>query len=223
MSDSTRAKDARDSAGLASLPQVGRDSRVATIVDSLHVLALAAWLACLVSAGVAAVGVFTTLPSIDLELPRFAAYVDATTPPDRRASEFGRIAGGLVMDPVFRGTDLGQAVSAGLAVATLALQLLAFPKRWPLWRATSWLRVLLVIAAASLVAWHAAVVAPRMNEALHAWWSAAAANEHSAAAFRAAFDDDHQRADLLFRLRLVLVLAALALSVCRASDAPRSR
>jgi hypothetical protein len=61
-----------------------------------------------------------------------------------------------------------------------------------------------------------------MNEALLAWWSAAAANDPGAATFRAAFDDDHHSADLLFRVRLVLVVAALALSVCRATDRPRA-
>ena len=39
-----------------------RTPALATFLDSVHVLALAAWLSCLVAAGVAAMGVFSTLP-----------------------------------------------------------------------------------------------------------------------------------------------------------------
>jgi hypothetical protein len=61
----------------------------------------------------------------------------------RGPREFGRIAGGLVMEPIFRRTDLAQAIAGGLAMVTVLAQLVAFPQRWPLARVATWLRPVL--------------------------------------------------------------------------------
>lgn len=185
------------------------------LLGALHVLTLGCWLAAIIAAGVSAMAVFTMLPKAEIVVPRFEPYIDATTP-DRSAQglarEHGRLAGGMVMDPVFRWTDRVQAGLAVLALLSLVgLGLRCGRSRRD--RAVSALRLACVLVGGLLVAWQLAVLGPRMELALHGWWDAAASGDWSTAtALRSSFDADHVAANRLYNIRLLLVVAALALA-----------
>lgn len=192
------------------------------LVDAVHLLSIVLWIAALAGAGIAAMGVFSTLPTLDLELKEFTPYFERAggVPDEDLAREHGRVAGGMVMAPIFTTTDRAQNLLASIAVATLVIQLWCHRRAWPLRRTSNTLRALCVVAAAALVALHALHFAPRMNDALNGWWDAAREGDFAAAATaRAAFDADHLRADALFRTRILLLLAAVAL-VATASVRP---
>lgn len=205
---------ARDGALRVTLIFLPSFTMLRRLLDTAHLLSLVCWVAALAGAGIAAMGVFSALPEMDIRLPEFAPYFERAggVPDEELAREHGRVAGGMVMAPVFRWTDRAQLLFAAVAVVTLLLQFACHPGAWPIRRTSNALRALCVIAAASLVVVHAVRFAPRMEESLNGWWDAARRGDHATAATsRAAFDADHFRADALFRARLLLLLAGTAL------------
>jgi len=182
-------------------------------LDVVHLLALVLWSAALLSVAVAAMGVFITLPKSNVVLPEFSGYVEATNSSEAAAAaDYGRIAGGLVMAPVFARTDQAQAILGSIAFATFVVRSL-LRSRWRSRRLGTFLQGALITAALVLVAWHNARVAPRMDQALQSFWEHARAGEIAeATAARARFDADHHGADFLFRVRFALVLGALVVS-----------
>lgn len=190
-------------------------------LQAIHVLALALWLAAIISVGVAATAVFTMLPRTELMLPRFEEYVQQAHgegTPALRAREYGRIAGGQVMDPVFRMSDRAQALLALVALISLVGWMIESSRCTPARTAPAaarWValaRLACIFAAGALLAWQLLLMAPRMDAALHEWWRAAEAADPTAAGFRAAFDEDHLLANRLYTLRLPLVVAALLMA-----------
>lgn len=186
---------------------------LARAIDALHLLSLAAWMSAIVATGAAATAVFTTLPRSEVIVPAFAAHVDATAgTSEDRFREHGRIAGGMVMDPVFRWSDRAQAGVAVLALATFFIQVTAFRQRWPLpRRPLNVLRLVCLLGAATLLAVQLGLLGPRMEQALHGWWDAARVGDSRADSLRTSFDVDHVLANRLYTLRLWLVVAAIAL------------
>jgi len=173
------------------------------VVDTLHLLALVAWISMLAAAGGAAMAVFITLPTLGVRMDSAVVVLGADH------DLHGRVVGGMVMRPVFALTDRVQAVAALIAVVTLLIQLTRDRTRWPIRRPANIIRSLAIVTAAGLVLLHAITAAPRMDDALLRSWAAIEAGDRVEwLAARAEFDADHHRADALFRLRLALVLLA---------------
>lgn len=166
------------------------------------------WLSVLVAAGVAATATFSTLPKpeLSLTLERFAEFDQ---------SQHGRIAAGMVMEPVFTFVDLVQVVAALGVVVTLILQIAFFHVR--LWSIANVLRMVLIAIAIGSFAWRAFTITPQMNSDLRAYWSAAEAGEtETALHYRQSFDALHPKASTSFQwsmVALVLTVAASAVAI----------
>jgi hypothetical protein len=172
-------------------------------------LALIIWTSALVSAAVAAMNVFSTLPDMAIELERYRSFP---------IEEHGRLAAGHVMDGVFFLVDVMQFVAVPLVLLALLAQLFVFRMRWT--RPANVIRALCLIVAAAAFAFHAGVLAPRMNRNLREFWSAAEAGEiQTAREHRALFHADHQLADPILRLNLVLLLVAVGASAAAMTPA----
>src|SRR5690606_27508887 len=141
----------------------GRDARwtvgggpimraMAILIDTIHWLALTLWTAALAAAGVAAVGAFSMLPRIGLQMPAFRTYLEAQG--DNVSAGSGRIAAGMMMEPIFSATDFAQIALAAITLITLGIQVTVFQHRWPLNRPSNALRSLCVIVATALVSFH---------------------------------------------------------------------
>lgn len=173
----------------------------ATACNTVYWFALTLWVGVLVAAGTAAAATFRVLPPTDLILPRFRAFP---------GTEHGRIAAGMVMEPVFTFVDVVQVAAAVLVVLTVLIQWIVF--RHGRRSLLNVIRVACVLVAAALLAWRAVAVTPGMNRDLRAYWTAAEAGEIEVAqAHRAAFDAEHGGASNLFSATLAaLVIAVLA-------------
>lgn len=171
--------------------------------SSIYWLLLTLWIAALISAGVAAGGVFFTLQRIGLTVDAYrSAFGDDT-------AEHGRLVGGMVMEPIFFATDLVQIVAGLFTLLMLALQLTVFNMRWS--QPANLLRTVCIAVAAALVVLHATGFAPRMNRELRGYWNAAQVNDQTAmTAHRQRFDNDHELANRLFTLRFGLLVLAVA-------------
>lgn len=171
----------------------------------MYWLALTIWIAAIASAGVAASGVFTVLPRLGLTIEQYEPALGGDT------AEHGRLAGGMVMEPIFAGADVAQ-VAAGIVLAiTLILQLTIFNMRWR--SPANLIRTICIAMAVALVVIHVAAIAPRMNRELRAYWQAVSSNDQdSMRAHREAFDADHRGANRLYQWRLLALLVAVVSS-----------
>jgi hypothetical protein len=170
----------------------------------IYWLALTLWISALVSAAVAAMNVFPTMTAERLPL-RLDEYAALPT------TEHPRIAAGVVMNGVFATIDVMQFIAIPIALLALVAQLTIFAT--PGRRAADWIRTGAAFAAAGLFAYHASSLAPKMNHALNAFWSAAKAGDIEAARTeRAAFNELHPTADAILRADLLLLLVAAGAS-----------
>ena len=168
---------------------------------SYYVLSLTN-LRALISAGVAAMNVFPALDALPLELEQYAAYP---------AGEHPRLAAGRIMEGVFFLVDVLQFIAIPLTVLALLAQLLIF--RLPVKRISNAVRTAMIVIAAGLFAWHATMLAPKMNRELRSFWSAAETGQvDEAQAHRRAFNAYHPRADAILRTNLLLLLVAAGTS-----------
>ncbi len=174
------------------------------LCNMVYWLALMCWVGVLIAAGVAATATFTTLPDPELgvTLERFAAF-DST--------EHGRIAAGLVMEPVFTFVDLLQIVAAFFVLITLVVQLLMLQGSWRWF--SNLIRMLCIAVAVGLFAWRTFTITPEMNSNLRAYWNAAEAGQIEIAEnYRSAFDAQHGTASALFRGTLFALVIAVGAS-----------
>jgi hypothetical protein len=163
---------------------------------------LALWVSAIASAAVAAMSVFPTLDAFGIWLDAYPAYP---------GEEHGRLLAGHIMDGVFRTADRMQAVAACLVVLPLMWQLVS--RRVPQRPIANGLRAVAVGLTVSILAVHLFVLAPRMNDHLNAFRSAARAGDAAAAASeRAAFNELHPVADGLLRANLGLILVTIVAS-----------
>jgi hypothetical protein len=175
--------------------------RLATVT---HWAALALWIAAIVAAGVAAIGVFGTLADVRLTVHEYAAF-----PND--ANQHGMLAAGRIMERVFFLVDVLQFIAAPLLLASASLELvLRLP--WSRGRAGVARLVCMATAVATLT-YQAVVVSPTMNRELRSYWEhAAAGNVLAAQAHQESFNQLHPRAEMLMNARLALLLIVLVLS-----------
>ena len=181
------------------------------------VVALAVWLAAIVSAGAAAMAAFGSLPRQGITVADAAPYFAGDT------VEMGRFAAGRMLQGVFLAGDWVQYAAAALAVGS-TVRLLRLRGLGGL-RAARVALAVLVGAAAAILAWRAWSM-PAMTTDLLAYWDGVLANDHPAAeAAKARFDGAHRAAEAGLQLQLWLVLAALpaaVLAALPATVAPRT-
>lgn len=174
--------------------------------NAIYWLALALWLSAIVTAAVAAVSAFGILPDTPLVLEDFRAYA----PPDDPGAH-GRLAAGIVMERVFWIVDMIQFAAAPLVVIALLAQLLVLPLPSRPWANRA--RTLAILIAAGTFIYQAAALTPGMNRELRAYWVAARAGElDDAREHHAAFNEAHPRAEMLYQVRLLALLAAIIAS-----------
>lgn len=174
------------------------------LCNIVYWISLTTWVSVIVAAGVAATATFTTLPDPDLglRLDRFAAFDQA---------QHGRIAAGMVMEPVFTFVDLVQIAAALGVVVMLLIQFILF--RVSPRSLANIVRILCIALAIGLFTWRAFTLTPNMNSNLRAYWRAAEAGEmDTAMQHRAAFDAQHGKASATFRWSLVALIVAVGAS-----------
>lgn len=167
----------------------------------VHWVSLMLWCAALISAGVAAMNVFTVLDegNLPLTIERYSEYP---------ADQHPRLAASHVMEPVFTTVDLLQFVAAPLVLITLVLQVTMFRMR--LRRPSNAVRAACLAIAAILFGYYATSVAPALNHQLRDWWAHAEAGELAQAAdVRARFNDYHLTADNILKINLMLLIVAI--------------
>ena len=174
------------------------------LCNAVYWLALAVWLSVLVTAGVSAVAVFTTLGEMDVSLSAFAAFEpDESVVPNAHA----HLAAGHVLEPVFTLVDFVQFAVIPLMLFTLIAQFTVFKQK--IRRPANLIRTGCIVIATGLFAFHALGTAPQMNRDLKAYWDAAKDGDLTAALqHRAAFNRRHPTAEAVLQSNLLLVLLA---------------
>ena len=182
-----------------------------SITNIVFWLSLCLWLAAPLTAGIAAMNTFGTLPEMPLQLKEYEAYPEA---------EHGTLAAGIVMERNFFVVDMVQFASAPLTVIALLLQLTLFGMS--LRRPANFIRAGLIVVAAAIFGLYAFRIAPRMNHELRAYWEEArAGNVEEALVHQQAFQTDHPRAETVLKLNLLLLVGAVGASAVAFTNPPR--
>ena len=188
------------------------------LCNAVYWLALAVWLALLVSAGVSAVAVFTTLGEMDLSLSQYRDFQ-----PDQSDVPYAHahLAAGHILEPVFTLVDFAQFAVIPLLIITLAIQLTVF--KLAVRRPANLIRMTCIVIASGLFAIHAFTRAPQMNRDLHAYWVAAQQGDVATALdHREAFNRRHPTAEAVLNVTLLLVVVAtVASAIAMTPDLPR--
>ncbi len=190
------------------------------LCNAVYWLALAVWLAVLVTAGVSAIAVFTTLGEMDVSLSAYAAFEpDESDVPNAHA----HLAAGHVLEPVFTLVSFVQFALIPLMLITLIAQFTVFQQK--IRRPANLIRTACIVIAAGLFAFHALARAPQMNRDLQAYWDAAGAGNVTAALeHREAFNRRHPTAEaVLITTLLLVVVATFASAVAMTPALPQRR
>lgn len=177
------------------------------VVRSLHALALAAWLAATFGAGLGAAILFPLMKTLAPHVPEYARY----------SGEHWRLAAGIPANRLFEVSNVVSIASAAVALATLMPMVVA-SRRARLGRAWVTVEAVLVVAAAAVLAHHAVVRFPRMQEHWRDFVAAAhAGNNDDAGDAQRAFDADHPGASRVLSAMALLLAGAVALHAGRPS------
>ncbi len=162
-------------------------------------LSLAIWFAAVVSAGVSAMGIFATLPGLEPVLPAYSMLS-----PEAQ----GRIAAGLVTEPIFTATDLVQCLSSIALVAGVLLHWLL--SRRVHRRIARWTWTLAIAVATGTLWGRVLFLMPGMNQQLHDYRQAASSgNMDVANSARHAFESMHPTASMLMETTAACLLLAI--------------
>lgn len=187
-------------------------SGASKLCNVIYWLALCFWLAAPITAGIAAMNTFGTLPEMPMQLEQYSAYP---------AEEHGLLAAGIVMEKNFFVVDVIQFASVPVVIITLILQLFLF--KMPLRRPANVIRAICLIMAGGLFALYAFTLAPRMNKSLRDYWQAAAAGEiDQARVHQQSFQIDHPRAESILKINLFLLVIAVGASASAMTPTRRS-
>ena len=168
----------------------------------IYWLGLMLWVGSLMTAGIAAMNTFGTLPDLGVRLDSYADYPSA---------EHGRLAAGMVMERNFFVVDVIQMLVVPLVIVTLLVQLFGFGMR--LRRPANAIRTVSLLLAAGLFALYAFSLAPRMNRELRMYWSEAEAGQlEQAEIHRTKFERDHPRAESIMTINLFLLILGVGAS-----------
>ncbi len=180
--------------------------------NAAYWLGLMIWVSAIISGAVAAIGVFSTLPKLHVRIEQYnPAFGDDT-------AQHGRLAGGMVMEPIFSAVGMVQIGAAVIVIVAVMLQFSVFKMR--LRSPANALRLLCIIAAVGLLGFHIFSLAPRMNRELRSYWHAAELND--AAAMKShmdAFQKDHHVDDGLFLGMLGALFITIAASAAAMTPA----
>ena len=157
------------------------------------------WIASMLSAAVAAIGVFSVLPELAPILPEYSG-VDAQA--------HGRLASGLVTEPIFTATDMTQVFLSLVLLACIGIHWwkrigAEHPfARWT-WTATG-------VLATGCFWYRMVAIMPNLNQSMQRYHAAARSGDEAetALAFKA-FDVMHPVASTLMESTLILVLLGL--------------
>jgi hypothetical protein len=172
-----------------------------TVCSMFCWLCLSLWLAAALTAGAAAIGIFSTMPELQVTLADYA-HLDA--------ADQTRLAAGLLSEPIFAATDMLQILLSTLLVIGIAGQwLLGMGRDRPLSRLL-WTGSIGI--AACMLWWRVVMIMPSMNRELRLYREAAADGRTDVATqARAAFDAMHPIASTMMELGAgLLILAVLA-------------
>ncbi|MBX3357286.1 MAG: hypothetical protein KF745_02545 [Phycisphaeraceae bacterium] len=174
--------------------------------EALHVSVLGLWLGAL-GMGAASAGVlFPTMKRLAPRLPDFSAY----------SGDQWLIAAGHVGQKVFLILDVVQFACSLIAVVTFTALVMLRPRARI--GASFILRAVALSIALASVAGEIFILAPSMNAALQAYWSAArAGNLDAALEHQQAFTAMHPMATKLMVLTAISVLISLALGAWAAA------
>jgi len=187
---------------------------IRTALVSIHLVALALWLAVVIGSGAAAAVLFPTMRDLDPHLAAFAAY----------EGPHWRLAAGRVAATLFSLADRAQVPLAVLALVGAAPLLLAVRKRRV---AACVSAAALAVALASLV-FQLTVLRPRMDAALEHYWRAAEAGDTTLAREHAdAFAQDHpvasrSRSTCAGALLIALVASSVFATASRPAAEPQA-
>jgi hypothetical protein len=177
----------------------------------VHVVALAVWLGCVVTAGLAAAITFPTMRSLRPALPDYPGYT----------GDHWMLAAGKVAARIFAATDAASIGAATLAALSAGVLLGGGRVPWRRWAARAW--VVALLAAVGVLAYQITVLRPRMDANLVEYWRAAEAGENVAAeASREAFSAEHPTASNLMGAMAGLALLSLVLAMV-AGERPAER
>tara|TARA_B100000674_G_C37741524_1_gene869105 strand:+ start:348 stop:923 length:576 start_codon:yes stop_codon:yes gene_type:complete len=159
----------------------------------------ALWIASMLAAAAAAIGVFSVLPELEPILPGYRGVAVAS---------HGRLASGLVTEPIFTATDMCQVALSSVLLASIGIHWwkrigAEHPfARWT-WTATG-------LLASGCFWYRMLAVMPDLNRAMQRYHTAARSGDEAetALAFKA-FDAMHPIASTLMESTLVLVLLGL--------------
>jgi len=151
-------------------------------------------------------GIFATLPGLEPILPAYSMLSPESQ---------GRIAAGLVTEPIFTATDLVQCASSIALVAGVILHWLL--SRRVHRRIARWTWTLAIAVAAGTLWGRVLFLMPVMNHHLHKYRQAAASELHEAADMaRLAFESMHPTASMLMEATTVCLLLALLVGAAAA-------
>ena len=162
-------------------------------------LCLSLWLAAALTAGAAAIGIFSTMPELQVTLADYA-HLDA--------ADQTRLAAGLLTEPIFSATDVLQILLSTLLLIGVAGQwLLGMGRDRPLARLL-WTGS--IILATGMLWWRVVMIMPSMNRELRLYREAAADGQVDLATqARAAFDAMHPTASTMMEMGAVLLILAV--------------
>ena len=133
-----------------------------TMVSIMVWLCMCLWTAAAISAGVSAMGIFAVLPDLQPTLSDYTALP---------VESQGRLAAGLITEPIFTATDLAQAACSLLLLLGVILhRMLGMGSHRP----AAYVVWLLSIAAACALLWgRLLLMMPKMNRMLQGYRDAA--------------------------------------------------
>ena len=159
----------------------------------------ALWIASIVAAGVAAAGVFAVLPGLEPTLPGY---------PGLDPAAHGRLASGLITEPIFTATDMVQVVLSLMLLVCIAVH-------W--WKRIGggrhiarWTWTIACLLAAGCFWFRLVWIMPDLNYFLRQYRNAAQTGDRDQAAIALkAFEAMHPTASTLMELTLALMLFGL--------------
>lgn len=179
-------------------------------LNGLYFLLLGLWIGSLVLSAASAAVVFPLMRALGPSLPKFAPL------PDGHAT----LLAGRLMATVFFMQDLIELLACAGVVAILFMHLAVF--RMPARSPSNVVRLLAAAVLLASVSYEVFVLAPRMNDHLRHYWSAAETGETDRAQVeRTAFLADHPQATRMMLITLgALVVMIFASAAALSAPAP---
>ncbi|MEO0483653.1 MAG: hypothetical protein AAF138_08505 [Planctomycetota bacterium] len=176
------------------------------IVISVHLVAVALWLAVILGAGASAAVLFPTLRDLDPALPAFADY----------DGPHWRLTAGRVAATIFALADRAQLPLAAIAFLTAGPLIAGLRRRRP----AAIVALIALLAATALLAYQLGVLRPRMDEALALYWAAAESGDTATAETHAqTFSADHPLASRAISGTAICVFIALTAAAAQVAGA----